>query len=636
MALHSFPDSRSMELRTSKSVRDSSFLFRFPRSKNRDTGWGGERDFLYGYAFCRQRRDQRLARGGEQSSVVVLSTRPFHAVLRKTMMFVGPQYFNEGEKALAQALQDISQWPEPVPGKTLQLQLLEKTFSARMPDTVLLPGKLQLSGIDGTHVKQDNATFHASGAVSGINWHGSLFPELDIYLAFQGVVLHLWTLWEIMLLNEPIMVMGPSPGSCSSAVAGLLSLISPLVYSSDFRPYFTVQDPEFIEYSQGGGKDRTKLPVCIGATNLHFLRALEGFPNIVSVGARSNAFEPAGMIQMFQSYTKQSSLLGSLTNRFKGTAALIAQEEEGLWAKHRPVITPDHQLVASMASIPEGCNTSRANQIASANSAAIRRHFAELTASFLEPFMKYFKPAEVLWSARRGSLSAAFAGPSSLPKFLPADFLADLQKAGPPPLVRRRLGAKWLSLYVEFITTSNFSAWYEQQYSSATARVRRNWLRERMVLNIEDVLPQMDEVLLVDAFATVEKQLNAELESHSDDDISAERFHEIILKLKDDMTMIYKALPTDLQSSLMVSKRRSSIINFGKIVRVDGAVDGVDDGLESVAAVLLERQNSQELELTQLRAAMEAVEREKQEAVAGGEGGEAEKEEVDANHSEGS
>ena len=54
--------------------------------------------------------------------------------------------------------------------------------------------------------------------------------------------------------------------------------------------------------------------------------------------------------------------------------------EEGLWAKHRPVITPDHQLVASMASIPEGCNTFRANQIASANSAAIRRHFAELTA----------------------------------------------------------------------------------------------------------------------------------------------------------------------------------------------------------------------------------------------------------------
>ena len=91
--------------------------------------------------------------------------------------------------------------------------------------------------------------------------------------------------------------------------------------------------------------------------------------------------------------------------------------------------------------------------------------------------------------------------------------------------------------------------------------------------------------------------INAELESHSEDDISAERFHEIILKLKDDMTLIYNSLPADLQSSLMVSKRRSSIINFGKIVRIDEAVDGVDDGLESVAAVLLERQNSQEPEV---------------------------------------
>jgi len=498
--------------------------------------------------------------------VVVLSSHPFHGVLRKVMMFVGPKYFDEGEEALRRALRDIASWPPPIPGKTLRFPLLGGTFTARLPDASLLSGELQLSSIDGrTRLRQNLSLSAINGSVSGLLWNGHLFADLDIFLAFQGVIQHLWALWEMMLLNQPLMVMAPSPGSCSSGVAGLVSLIAPLGYASDFRPYFTVQDPEFALHANAGGEGIPPgLPRCLGATNLHFLRALEGFPNVLSLGQRSNAFEPAGMIQMLQSSSLagRGGLLRALSNRFRGPSALIAQEEEGLWAKYQPVCSPDPTLISCMSPIPEGCTTSRANQMASANSAAIRRHFAELTSSFLEPFTKFFNPVEAERKTGEESpdVAAAFHGPARLPRFEPNEFLAEIAVCGPPAMVRQRLGLRWIKVYHRFVESENFKKWFEQQAFAARARIRRAWLMEREVMDIEEVIPKLSEIQLVDCFATVEKQMYAELESHSVDDVQADRFHGIVIKLKRDLQVLYKALPPDLQRSILFNKRRASFM----------------------------------------------------------------------------
>ena len=53
--------------------------------------------------FCRQRQDQKLRRGGEQKSVVVLSIQPYSSVLGQLSQFAGSMYFNHGPEALEEA-----------------------------------------------------------------------------------------------------------------------------------------------------------------------------------------------------------------------------------------------------------------------------------------------------------------------------------------------------------------------------------------------------------------------------------------------------------------------------------------------------------------------------------------------------
>lgn len=115
IAFSSFPDSVSQHHNRS-SIHDSIFFFRFQRYMNsnlenvssskrikpeeRDNNNGANLDYLYGYVFNRQRHDERLKRGGEQKSVVILSTNPYSNVFRPLLQIMGPLYFDIGKKAL--------------------------------------------------------------------------------------------------------------------------------------------------------------------------------------------------------------------------------------------------------------------------------------------------------------------------------------------------------------------------------------------------------------------------------------------------------------------------------------------------------------------------------------------------------
>ena len=68
---------------------------------------------------------------------------------------------------------------------------------------------------------------------------------------------------------------GPAcAGECSGAVAALLALITPLPYSADWRPFFTIHDPVFAALSAGELPGNSNaLPRLIGVTNLYFLKA---------------------------------------------------------------------------------------------------------------------------------------------------------------------------------------------------------------------------------------------------------------------------------------------------------------------------------------------------------------------------
>lgn len=71
--------------------------------------------------------------------------------------------------------------------------------------------------------------------------------ELDLFRCFRPVLTHVQTLWELMLLGEPLVVLAPSPDVSSELVLALTSCLQPLKFCCDFRPYFTIHDSEFKE-----------------------------------------------------------------------------------------------------------------------------------------------------------------------------------------------------------------------------------------------------------------------------------------------------------------------------------------------------------------------------------------------------
>lgn len=73
--------------------------------------------------------------------------------------------------------------------------------------------------------------------------------SMNVYSSLLPIISHVQLIWELVITCEPIIVMASTPDVCSEVVQSLVSIISPLKYSSDFRPFFTIHDSEFKEYT---------------------------------------------------------------------------------------------------------------------------------------------------------------------------------------------------------------------------------------------------------------------------------------------------------------------------------------------------------------------------------------------------
>lgn len=85
---------------------------------------------------------------------------------------------------------------------------------------------------------------------------------------------------------------------------------------------------------------------------------------------------------------------------------------------------------------PPGAPPERLARVAAANSAAIRKHFAELTGALLAPLDVCTRPV----APPQGGAPLPHAPPPHLPPFSHTDFLEGLQKAELPPALLQRFG----------------------------------------------------------------------------------------------------------------------------------------------------------------------------------------------------
>uniref|UniRef100_A0A8C1BI64 DENN/MADD domain containing 6Aa n=1 Tax=Cyprinus carpio carpio TaxID=630221 RepID=A0A8C1BI64_CYPCA len=451
----SFPDSNS------GCLGDTQFCFRFRQAAGSKSSLGCfldhfDRDapvclkvsgYYYGYVYFRQVRDKTLKRGYFQKSLVLISKLPYVTFFHSLLKLIAPEYFEKQEPFLEAACNDIDRWPTPCPGKILTLPIMGVVMKVTSDSlvSIVLP------------------TVH----------------EVDLFRCFHPVFFHIQMLWELVLLSEALVVMAPSPAESSDTVLALVSCISPLRYCSDFRPYFTIHDSEFKEYTT-----RTQAPpsVILGVTNPFFAKTLQHWPHIIRIGDMKQAGEMAKQMKV-----KKLKNLKTLDSK------------PGVYTAYKPFLNKDEDIIKQLQ---KGVQQKRPS---AAQNAILRRYFLELTQSFIIPLERYVASLMPL----QKSISP-WKSPPQLRPFNQEEFMKTLEKAGPQ--LTSRLKGDWIGLYRQFLRSPNFDGWFRNR--------RKEMMQKLEALHLE---------------ALCEEDLQLRIQKHTEVETV-----DLVLKLKEKLTQAEK------------------------------------------------------------------------------------------------
>ncbi|KPP62741.1 protein DENND6A-like [Scleropages formosus] len=398
----SFPDSNS------GCLGDTQFCFRFRQAAGRKSslgcflehfdrdapvclkvreypGFKGRRDqgHYYGYVYFRQVRDKSLKRGYFQKSLVLISKLPYVTFFHSLLKLIAPEYFEKQEPCLEAACNDIDRWPAPCPSRVLTLPIMGVVMKVRIPSCYDKPGMSQL--------------VHSSENDSLVSIVLPSIHEVDLF-----------------------------------------SCISPLRYCSDFRPYFTIHDSEFKEYTT-----RTQAPpsVILGVTNPFFAKTLQHWPHIIRIGDMKQMGEMAKQMKV-----KKLKNLKTLDSK------------PGVYSAYKPFLNRDEEIIKQLQ---KGIQQKRPS---AAQNAILRRHFLELTQSFIIPLERYVASLMPL----QKSISP-WKSPPMLRPFSQDEFMKTLEKAGPQ--LTSRLKGDWIGLYRQFLKSPNFDGWFRNRWKEMTQKL---------------------------------------------------------------------------------------------------------------------------------------------------------------------
>eukprot|EP00736_Rhodelphis_marinus_P010493 Rmarinus@m.16137 len=298
------------------SFEDTSYVFR--------TQWDSQGDFRYGHVHFRAWADPQVERGFLQKAVVFITPTPYLSLFRTVACYVGMLYFKYGVHVLEAVWNNVMSWPVPEIGTTLSLPLAGVSVIVHAPSEQVShdQGLSRLGSIPFVYLDKSQYSlvpeiFQASLNRSNLLSFGkpqaylqkergsvqydklpALFEEVNLVRSLHSVLAALWTVWEVLIRGEPLIIISPTPSQCSDAVLSVLSLIAPLVFCGDFRPYFTIHDSDFSTYSAfRRSSPKEPLPsLVLGVTNVFFLKQFSAWPHLLSVGKKnvSNAGASTG------------------------------------------------------------------------------------------------------------------------------------------------------------------------------------------------------------------------------------------------------------------------------------------------------------------------------------------------------
>jgi hypothetical protein len=151
---------------------------------------------------------------------------------------VGPQHisgFIPLDEFLPDAVPDCTQ--------TTEAASLSRSWSSLKRRDSLLASQSSLSASIPAVGSSSNGGSSSSDNGISLAPQAGLFADFDLEV-FNDQIHSLWALWEVLITGSPLLVYARTPKTCTSAVAALLSLVTPLPYQADFRPLLSIHDPQ--------------------------------------------------------------------------------------------------------------------------------------------------------------------------------------------------------------------------------------------------------------------------------------------------------------------------------------------------------------------------------------------------------
>ncbi|BHF60576.1 Protein dennd6a [Sparganum proliferum] len=287
--------------------------------------------------------------------------------------------------------------------------------------------------------------------------------------SFACVLPHLQRIWELVLTAQPLLVMGSTPGQTSQTVQSLVSCISPLAFSADYRPFFTIHDAELKDVSRASPVSI----VILGVTNPFFSKTLQHWPNVIRLGTPLHIDRKKRVHQ-------------------PKTGMLLEELKPGLYSRYKPFLRRcsgfTKQLKKTLANGTPEVRVSR----------MIQRFFHDLTMSFLIPIEHYLSG---LLPFQR-DISPYKDVPES-GRFNMEEFFRTLETLGPQ--LTCELKGDWVGLYRTFFSGPHFVAWLTRRESEIRAKLQSLhlsaiacadftlWLQDRSEIEIVDMIIQLNQ-----------------------------------------------------------------------------------------------------------------------------------------------
>lgn len=489
----SFPDSTAV--RTDQCSLDLCYGYRF-----RDTSSNPE-SFHYAVSYFRQRPDLSVSRGYLQKSLVVVSKYPFFTLFESMMNILGPLYFDNGVAALEAGWGNLVSWPFPSDclcgsSRPTELPFLGEVVDFYLADVLECPlSKLVLPKLSKgfeNHIKVSKPS-RPRWVNQALSDKTASFRDVNIYTELGRVLGNLWALWEIAMCGEPLMIVGASPRMTCRTSRAVMSLISPLPYLGDYRPYFTVMESDFQHFEDM--YDHKALSSCIlGITNPFFLKRFCDFNTILLIGLGTTTALSADSVPstfslaLSRKTSREENIQKALGNP---DALLNSRNDPRLISKYPASMSVNKDILSKLLNSKDKSQADEF-EISQINNVMLREHFNELTSRFLAPFELFLKPRYVevdIDQALKLERQNPYLFGLRFPRFEEDKFLDKISEV-PKEDIKKHFCFKTstktslIDLYRKFFRSPHFLPWFNMRKEESRRSVDTRVLS--LILEVDD------------------------------------------------------------------------------------------------------------------------------------------------------